>query len=195
MSIEKAKAYLRQFGAEDRVIEFPVSSATVELAAEAAHCEPARIAKTLSFRTNDGVILIVATGDTKIDNPKYKARFGCNSYLISQGIVRLVKKALHTECWRDNTRPDVLVIVPPSITPEYDHLMFKDAMGTGCHERCAGIAAQLEPLLKDIAHVRFLDANTLPGAGCSPLDGMHMTVQSHKVLARALQKELTGDTL
>ena len=76
MSIEKAKAYLRQFGAEDRVIEFPVSSATVELAAEAAHCEPARIAKTLSFRTNDGVILIVAAGDTKIDNPKYKARFG-----------------------------------------------------------------------------------------------------------------------
>ena len=73
MSIEKAKAYLRQFGAEDRVIEFPVSSATVELAAEAAHCEPARIAKTLSFRTNDGVILIVAAGDTKIDNPKYKA--------------------------------------------------------------------------------------------------------------------------
>ncbi len=68
-------------------------------------------------------------------------------------------------------------------------------MGPGCHERCAGIAAQLEPMLKDIANVRFLDANTLPGAGCSPLDGMHMTVQSHKVLAKALQKELTGDTL
>ena len=89
----------------------------------------------------------------------------------------------------------MLVIVPPSITPEYDHLIFKDAMGIGCHERCAGIAAQLEPMLKDIANVRFLDANTLPGAGCSPLDGMHMTVQSHKVLAKALQKELTGDTL
>lgn len=89
----------------------------------------------------------------------------------------------------------MLVIVPPSITPEYDHLIFKDAMGTGCHERCAGIAAQLEPMLKDIANVRFLDANTLPGAGCSPLDSMHMTVQSHKVLAKALQKALTGDTL
>ena len=73
MSIEKAKAYLRQFGAEDRVIEFPVSSATVELAAEAVHCEPARIAKTLSFRTNDGVI--VMAGDARIDNAKYKARF------------------------------------------------------------------------------------------------------------------------
>ena len=83
MSIEKAKAYLRQFGAEDRVIEFPVSSATVELATEAAHCEPARIAKTLSFRTNDGVILIVAAGDTKIDNPKYKARFGCKARMLA----------------------------------------------------------------------------------------------------------------
>ena len=83
MSIEKAKAYLRQFGAEDRVIEFPVSSATVELAAEAAHCEPARIAKTLSFRTNDGVILIVAAGDTKIDNPKYNARFGCKARMLA----------------------------------------------------------------------------------------------------------------
>ena len=83
MSIEKAKAYLRQFGAEERVIEFPVSSATVELAAEAAHCEPARIAKTLSFRTNDGVILIVAAGDAKIDNPRYKSRFGCKARMLA----------------------------------------------------------------------------------------------------------------
>ena len=141
-----------------------------------------------SHEVIDLLIIMLGTNDSK-------ERFGCNSYLISQGIVRLVKKALHTECWRDNARPDVLVIVPPSITPEYDHLIFKDAMGTGCHERCAGIAAQLEPMLKDIANVRFLDANTLPGAGCSPLDGMHMTVQSHKVLAKALQKALTGDTL
>ena len=60
MSIEKAKNYLKQFGADSRVLEFDVSSATVELAAQAVGCEPARIAKTLYFRTNDGVILIVA---------------------------------------------------------------------------------------------------------------------------------------
>lgn len=70
-----------------------------------------------------------------------KNRFDCSSYLISLGIVRLVKKALHTECWRDNANPDVLVIVPPSITPEYDKLKFREEMGPGCHERCAGIAA------------------------------------------------------
>ena len=83
MSIVKAKEYLRQFGAEDRVMEFDVSSATVELAAQAVGCEPARIAKTLSFRTNDGVILIVAAGDAKVDNPKYKARFGCKAKMLA----------------------------------------------------------------------------------------------------------------
>ena len=60
MSIEAGRAYFRQFGMEDRVQEFTVSSATVDLAAKALGVEGARIAKTLSFRTNDGVILIVA---------------------------------------------------------------------------------------------------------------------------------------
>lgn len=83
MSIEKAKAWLGKFGASERVQEFDASSATVELAAQAVGCEPARIAKTLSFRTNDGVILIVAAGDAKIDNPRYKSRFGCKAHMLS----------------------------------------------------------------------------------------------------------------
>ena len=83
MSIEKAKAYLRQFGAEDRVIEFPVSSATVELAAEAVHCEPARIAKTLSFKTADGCMLILAAGDARIDNHKFKEKFHMKAKMLS----------------------------------------------------------------------------------------------------------------
>lgn len=83
MSIEKARAWLEQFHAADRILEFDVSSATVELAAEAVGCEPARIAKTLSFRTSQGVILIVTAGDAKIDNPKYKARFGCKAKMLS----------------------------------------------------------------------------------------------------------------
>ena len=83
MSLEKARERLKKFDADNRIIEFDVSSATVELAAEAVGCEPARIAKTLSFRTNDGVILIVAAGDTKIDNPKYKARFGCKARMLA----------------------------------------------------------------------------------------------------------------
>ena len=83
MSLEKARERLKKFDADNRIIEFDVSSATVELAAEAVGCEPARIAKTLSFRTNDDVILIVAAGDTKIDNPKYKARFGCKARMLA----------------------------------------------------------------------------------------------------------------
>ena len=75
MSIEKGREYLKQFGIEDRVREFAVSSATVELAAQALGVEGARIAKTLSFKSGDGCILIVAAGDARIDNHKYKAKF------------------------------------------------------------------------------------------------------------------------
>lgn len=83
MSIEKVKAYFAQFGMEGRVLEFPVSSATVELAAQALHCEPCRIAKTLSFAVGDTPVLIVAAGDARIDNHKYKARFGTKAKMLT----------------------------------------------------------------------------------------------------------------
>ncbi len=84
MSIEKVRSYLSQFAADKRIIEFNTSSATVELAAQAAGCEPARIAKTLSFKLNDNsVILIVAAGDAKVDNAKYKHYFGCKAKMLS----------------------------------------------------------------------------------------------------------------
>ena len=78
MSIEKVREYFRELGIEDRIREFDVSSATVELAAQAVGVEPARIAKTLSFYTKekDAAILIVTAGDMKIDNPKFKHFFG-----------------------------------------------------------------------------------------------------------------------
>ena len=83
MSIEKVKAYFASKGMAERVLEFPVSSATVALAAEALGCEPCRIAKTLSFLVEDRPILIVAAGDAKIDNPKYKARFATKAKMLS----------------------------------------------------------------------------------------------------------------
>jgi prolyl-tRNA editing enzyme YbaK/EbsC (Cys-tRNA(Pro) deacylase) len=83
MAIEKVKEYFNQFGMADRVQEFDVSSATVELAAQALHCEPCRIAKTLSFMVDGHAILIVAAGDAKIDNPKYKAQFGTKAKMLS----------------------------------------------------------------------------------------------------------------
>ena len=75
MSIERVRNYFRALNMEQRILEFEVSSATVELAAKALNCEESRIAKTLSFRVEDRCILIVAAGDARIDNAKYKARF------------------------------------------------------------------------------------------------------------------------
>jgi len=83
MSVTKVKEFFKQYGMEDRVMEFDVSSATVALAAEAVGCEPARIAKTLSFKAGEQTILIVTAGDTKIDNPKYKAMFHTKAKMLS----------------------------------------------------------------------------------------------------------------
>lgn len=88
MSIEKVRAYFRQYGMEDRIQEFPVSSATVELAAAALHCEPCRIAKTLSFLVDGKAALIVTAGDAKIDNHKYKAQFGAKAKMLPPDQVR-----------------------------------------------------------------------------------------------------------
>lgn len=82
MSIEKVKEYFRQYGMEDRVWEKEHSSATVEEAAEALGCEPQRIAKTLSFRAGDRVVLVVTAGDRKIDNKKYREQFGCKAKML-----------------------------------------------------------------------------------------------------------------
>ena len=83
MSIDKARAHLKKHGLEDRIMELTVSSATVALAAEALGCEPARIAKTLSFEHGDGAILVLAAGDARIDNPKFKAQFGVKARMLA----------------------------------------------------------------------------------------------------------------
>lgn len=83
MSIEKVRAYFARFGMENRIRELDVSSATVELAAQALGVEGKRIAKTLSFLTPDGCILVVAAGDAKVDNGKYKACFGCKAKMLA----------------------------------------------------------------------------------------------------------------
>ena len=75
MGFTEVKAYLDQAGYGDRVTEFTVSSATVELAAQALHCPSAWIAKTLSFMVGEQPILLVAAGDARIDNAHYKAQF------------------------------------------------------------------------------------------------------------------------
>lgn len=79
MAIEKVREYFKQWNVEDKILELEVSCATVELAAQALNCEPKRIAKTLSFMLGNKCILVVAAGDAKIDNAKYKLQFGAKA--------------------------------------------------------------------------------------------------------------------
>ena len=83
MSIERVRAYFKTFGIEDRIREFEVSSATVELAAAAVGVEGARIAKSLSFKVEDKPVIIVVAGDAKIDNSKYKAQFHTKAKMLT----------------------------------------------------------------------------------------------------------------
>ena len=83
MSIEKVRTFFKAHGLEDRILEFDVSSATVELAAEALHCAPCRIAKSLSLMVGEHPVLIVAAGDARIDNAKYKAQFGTKAKMLT----------------------------------------------------------------------------------------------------------------
>ena len=99
MSIERVKAYFASVGLADRVREFDVSSATVELAALALGCEGKRIAKTLSFMGPAGPLLVVAAGDARIDNAKFKAQFGLKAKMLTpEQAVELVGHAVGGVC-------------------------------------------------------------------------------------------------
>lgn len=99
MAIEKVKECLKAYGVEDRIQEFAVSSATVELAAEALSVVPARIAKSLSFMAGETPVIVVVAGDAKIDNPKYKALFHTKAKMLTPDEAeRLVGHAIGGVC-------------------------------------------------------------------------------------------------
>lgn len=99
MSIDRVKAYFSQHGMLSRVMEFEVSSATVELAAQALGCEPCRIAKSLSFMIDGGAALVVAAGDARVDNKKFKACFAQKAKMLTpQEAVELVGHAVGGVC-------------------------------------------------------------------------------------------------
>lgn len=82
MSIERVRSFFAEQGIADRIMEFDVSTSTVGLAAEAVGCEPARIAKTLALRAGDRIVLVVAAGDARIDNARFKARFRTKARML-----------------------------------------------------------------------------------------------------------------
>lgn len=99
MSIESARAYLEKFNVQNRIQEFDVSSATVALAAEALGCAPQRIAKTMAFLVDGAAILIVAPGDVKIDNSKFKQQYHTKAKMLSPDeLVEMVGHAMGGVC-------------------------------------------------------------------------------------------------
>ena len=99
MSIEKVRDYFKTLNIDGRILEFDVSSATVELAAKALNCEGARIAKSISFMKNDEPILVVTAGDMKIDNAKYKEKFGVKAKMLTPDeVVQLIGHAVGGVC-------------------------------------------------------------------------------------------------
>ena len=99
MSVERVKAYLEKYHMAGRVMELAVSSATVELAAKALNTQEARIAKTLSFQGPEGPILLVAAGDARIDNAKFKAAFGLKARMLApQEVAESVGHAVGGVC-------------------------------------------------------------------------------------------------
>ena len=111
MSIEIARAYLKERGYEDRIMEFDVSSATVELAAKAVGVEPARICKTLSFKLKDGTgILVQVAGDARVDNKKYKDFFGEKAKMLSpEEVPEYTNHEIGGVCAFGVTRDDVKI--------------------------------------------------------------------------------------
>ena len=99
MSIETVKRYLEKFGVANRVMEFEISSATVELAAQALNVKPERIAKTLSFKNEDSCVLLVTAGDAKVDNQKFKSAFGFKARMLApEEVLELVGHEIGGVC-------------------------------------------------------------------------------------------------
>lgn len=99
MAIEKVRDYFKKYNMENRIMEFDVSSATVELAAAAVGVMPARIAKTLSFKSEEGCLLIVTAGNSKIDNSKFKKEFSMKAKMLPpQEVLTLVGHAIGGVC-------------------------------------------------------------------------------------------------
>ena len=116
MSIQRVRDYFRPLGREQDILEFETSSATVELAAQAVGVIPARIAKSLSFLTEEGCVLIIAAGDAKIDNSKYKGQFHTKAKMLSaEQVVEFTGHAIGGVCPFAIERQDVKTYLDASL--------------------------------------------------------------------------------
>ena len=157
MSIEVARAHLEKFGIADRIMEFDVSSATVDLAAAAVGVEGARICKTLSFKLKDGTgILIQMAGDAKIDNKKYKDYFGEKAKMLSPDEVpEYTNHEIGGVCAFGVTRPDVRIYCD-------DSMKRFDMVYPACGSDNSAIGLSLDEIFKFSNALEWIDVTKLP---------------------------------
>lgn len=157
MAIEKVREYFRELGIEDRIMEFDVSSATVDLAAEAVGVEGARICKTLSFKEKDGgAILIQVAGDARVDNRKFKDFFGYKAKMLSADeVVEYTGHAIGGVCAFGITRDDVKIYMDES-------LKRFETVFPACGSANSAIEFNLEELYRYSKAIGWIDVTKLP---------------------------------
>ncbi|MBR2902614.1 MAG: YbaK/EbsC family protein [Clostridia bacterium] len=150
MAIDRAREHLAKYGLDSKIIEFDVSSATVQLAAEAIGCEPCRIAKSLSFLVGETPILVVAAGDAKVDNPKYKAQFSTKAKMMTpEQAIELIGHAVGGVC-PFGVNEDVQVYLDES-------LRRFDCVYPACGSSNSAIPLSLEELEKSSNYIAWVD--------------------------------------
>lgn len=150
MSFEKAKKHLEKYNLEDRIIEFPVSTATVREAAEALGCTDGEIAKSLAFVVNDKYILIIAAGDQKIDNPKFKAEFNTKAKMIPfDNVGDLIGHRAGGVC-PFGVNDDVLIYLD-------DSLKKYEIVYPACGSHNSAVKLKLEELEKASNYIKWVD--------------------------------------
>lgn len=157
MAIDKVREYFRQFGLEDKILEFDVSSATVDLAAQAVGVEGARICKTLSFKDKDGgCILIQAAGDARIDNRKFKDKFHLKAKMLTaEEVVEFTGHAIGGVCAFAIENPNVKVY-----TDEF--LKRFDTVFPACGSSNSAIEFTCDELFRYSNAIEWVDVCKLP---------------------------------
>ena len=156
MSVDWVWEYLKKFGLEEKVKEFEVSSATVELAAKAAGVIPARIAKTLSFKVGDCAVLVVTAGDAKIDNRKYKDQFGTKARMLTpEEVIEYTGHAVGGVCPFDIRNEKVTAYLDVSMK-RFDTMLPAAGSDSSC------VVLTLEELEKASCSAGWIDVCKLP---------------------------------
>ncbi len=160
MSVERVKNYLKDYNLDDKIKEFEVSSATVELAAQAAGVIPAKIAKTISFKAGEDAVLIVAAGDAKIDNKKYKERFGIKAKMLTpEEVVEYTGHAVGGVCPFDIPQNNVKTYLDYSMK-RFDTVLPAAGSSNSC------VVVTLEELEKASKAAGWVDVCKLPEDYC-----------------------------